>query len=698
MKQGAGRCLAVLVLAFLAVILVAAPPEHRAEAQGPNTPATGEVTVTGTARVGETLTADASSIADADGLSDRNFTLVWMAGATSNPSEATIRIFSNGERYHVDPSDAGLMVMVAAKFFDDAGNAEVVVSAPTAVVAPTAPGPPVNLTASSKPHGNLSVRWLSPFWRIEDWLADRPSLGDGGSDITGYKVQWKLSTGSWTVPADVSEETVPADVSEGTTTEETHTITNLTGGQTYTLRVIATNAIGDSQPSGEITRAINRFPTGIPTLTGTPRVGEVLTIGTSGITDEDGLTNPGFSYAWLVEPEPPNVILSRLYSQPNWLVRPVDVGRTIEAVVFFVDDAGFNETLRSTPTTVVAPSSPDPPRNLRASPGGGGALNLEWEAPTWSLAAWLNGATDIGDGGSPITGYTVQWREAAGGWANPADVSQAVVTGRTSHTIPNLTNGVPYAIRVIATTAVGDSEPSAEVEATPSLAPPTPIILPPIGGGGGGPSGPTPSDEDFEWNVERDIEELDPGHGSPSGLWSDSTTLWVLENGDGADDAIYASTSRPASASRSGSSSSTRPTARPGGRGPTARSSGSPTVAKRSCSRTTSPAETGSPSAISHSPNAMATRAASGPTTRRCGCLMVARTASSATTSPLATCSPSTPSTPPTTTHAASSSTVSPSGSPTMARSGSLPTGSRQEKTARTGLSGTATRSSQARC
>ena len=544
MKQGAGRRLAVLVLAFLAVILVAAPPEHRAEAQGPNTPATGAVTVTGTARVGETLTADASSIADADGLSDRNFILVWMAGATSDPAEATRRIFSNGERYHVDPRDAGLMVMVAARFLDDAGNLEEVVSAPTAVVAPTAPGPPVNLAASSKPHGNLSVSWLAPFWRLEDWLADRPSLGDGGSDITGYTVQWKLSTGSWTVPADVSEETVPADVYEGTTTEETHTITNFTGGQTYTLRVIATNAVGDSQPSGEITRAINRFPTGTPTLTGTPRVGEVLTIGTSGITDGDGLTNPGFSYAWLVEPEPPNVILSRLYSQPNWLVRPVDVGRTIQAVVFFGDDAGFNETLRSTPTTVVAPSSPDPPRNLRASPGGGGALNLEWEAPTWSLGAWLNGATDIGDGGSPITGYTVQWRKAAGDWANPSDVSQAVVTGRTSHTIPDLTNGVPYAIRVIATTAIGNSEPSAEVEATPSLAPPPPIILPPIGGGGGGggggSSGPTPSDKDFEWSITRDIEELDPGHGSPSGLWSDSTTLWILENGAGADDAVYA--------------------------------------------------------------------------------------------------------------------------------------------------------------
>ena len=84
----------------------------------------------------------------------------------------------------------------------------------------------------------------------------------------------------------------------------------------------------------------------------------------------------------------------------------------------------------------------------------------------------------------------------------------------------------------------------AEVEATPSLAPQPPIILPPVagggGGGGGGPSGPTPSDKDFEWTVDRDIEELDPGHGSPSGLWSDSTTLWVLENGAGTDDAIYA--------------------------------------------------------------------------------------------------------------------------------------------------------------
>ena len=69
------------------------------------------------------------------------------------------------------------------------------------------------------------------------------------------------------------------------------------------------------------------------------------------------------------------------------------------------------------------------------------------------------------------------------------------------------------------------------------------IVTPPTiigGGGGGGPSGPSPSDEDFEWNITRDIEELASGHGTPLGMWSDGATLWLAENGDGADDAVYA--------------------------------------------------------------------------------------------------------------------------------------------------------------
>ena len=60
------------------------------------------------------------------------------------------------------------------------------------------------------------------------------------------------------------------------------------------------------------------------------------------------------------------------------------------------------------------------------------------------------------------------------------------------------------------------------------------------GGGGGGGGGPSPSEVDFEWTVKRDIEQLDGGNDWPTGLWSDGETLWIAENGQGADDEVYA--------------------------------------------------------------------------------------------------------------------------------------------------------------
>ena len=83
------------------------------------------------------------------------------------------------------------------------------------------------------------------------------------------------------------------------------------------------------------------------------------------------------------------------------------------------------------------------------------------------------------------------------------------------------------------------SDATIEVTITITTGPVRPVII--IGGGGGGGGGgPTPSEVDFEWTVKHDIDELESGHDKPTGMWSDGTTLWILENGDGADDAIYA--------------------------------------------------------------------------------------------------------------------------------------------------------------
>ena len=104
----------------------------------------------------------------------------------------------------------------------------------------------------------------------------------------------------------------------------------------------------------------------------------------------------------------------------------------------------------------------------------------------------------------------------------------AVVVNVTGTVSPPGANVRPPA-RVQLRITAGDTDPDPQ---------PEPIIT---GGGGGGGGGPTPSDADFEWNVDaRHRSHSTAGHDTPSGLWSDGATIWVLENGDGADDAIYA--------------------------------------------------------------------------------------------------------------------------------------------------------------
>ena len=103
-------------------------------------------------------------------------------------------------------------------------------------------------------------------------------------------------------------------------------------------------------------------------------------------------------------------------------------------------------TIAETATNTIA--VPGTPVNIGVSPGSSSTLDVSWQAPAF-------------DGGSSITGYTVQWKAASGDWTVPSDVSEAATTG-TSHTITGLTNGTTYAVRVFATNSIGDGVPSAE--------------------------------------------------------------------------------------------------------------------------------------------------------------------------------------------------------------------------------------------
>ena len=92
-----------------------------AVAARPNSPATGAPAITGTAQVGETLTADTSDISDSDGMDDVSFSYSWLAddadiaGATSSA-------------YTLADADEGKAIRVQVSFTDDRGNDETLTS------------------------------------------------------------------------------------------------------------------------------------------------------------------------------------------------------------------------------------------------------------------------------------------------------------------------------------------------------------------------------------------------------------------------------------------------------------------------------------------------------------------------------------------------------------------------------------------
>ena len=132
----------------------------------------------------------------------------------------------------------------------------------------------------------------------------------------------------------------------------------------------------------------NNPATGLPTISGTAEAGETLTADTSGIDDQDGLTNPGYSYQWIHNDGGADMAGE---TASTYTVSDDDVGRTIKVRVSFTDDAGNAETLVSAATgevvveagpltgfTVVDASSQ--PQTVLGTLTDGGVLTLDYPA------------------------------------------------------------------------------------------------------------------------------------------------------------------------------------------------------------------------------------------------------------------------------------------------------------------------------
>jgi fibronectin type 3 domain-containing protein len=145
-------------------------------------------------------------------------------------------------------------------------------------------------------------------------------------------------------------------------------------------------------------------------------------------------------------------------------------GTTYYYTVAAVNSAGTSPQSNEASATPVAvqATAPSAPQSL-AAVAGNGSVSLSWSAPA-------------SDGGSAITGYNVYRGTTAGG-----ESTTPLATNVTSRTFTDATavNGTMYFYTVAAVNAVGASQPSNEVSATPqATVPSAPSGLVASGGAG----------------------------------------------------------------------------------------------------------------------------------------------------------------------------------------------------------------------
>ena len=311
-----------------------------------NSPATGGPGISGTAGVGETLTATTSAILDEDGMTGAVFAYQWVRHDLATETDTEVE-GASGRTYAVTAEDGGKALKVRVTFTDDAGNEESLTS--YAVIASPSLVVPESMTATF--HDGSDSHDGSAAFTFELRFSEEPASGFSYSTVrdhaftvtdgsvsnvrrleAGKNVQWEI-----TVTPD-SDADVSIAVNATTDCSAESAICNADGGKLSGGLLLVVPGPQE-----------NSAATGAPTIGGTAQVGETLTANTTGISDADGMANASFTYQWLADDTENSGATTSSYT----LVAG-DVGKAIKVTVSFTDDDGNAETLTSAATSAVA--------------------------------------------------------------------------------------------------------------------------------------------------------------------------------------------------------------------------------------------------------------------------------------------------------------------------------------------------------
>ena len=158
--------------------------------------------------------------------------------------------------------------------------------------------------------------------------------------------------------------TVEVNVAAGATSSEVVTVVPDEGHSEVTVTpqspAFLSGVFGGIQPGvgtsyviTPVTSEQQRTATGLPTISGTPQVGQELTADVSGIADAFGLTNASYSYQWIRNDGNTDADIEDATGS-SYLLTSSEQGQTVQVKVTFTDNADNQETLTSIPTAEVA--------------------------------------------------------------------------------------------------------------------------------------------------------------------------------------------------------------------------------------------------------------------------------------------------------------------------------------------------------
>ena len=312
---------------------------------------TGRPAITGARQVGQTLTASTAGMADADGL-PATLSYRWMRVDTDGVSNPIGIVEANASTYTLATSELGKRVLVRVTYTDDDGTTETLESAPSGVVQASG-------TTNTAPEGadrTLTIKEdTARALTVPDFGFTDADAGDAlaGVTVVTLPVRGALTLGGAAVAANqaVSAHDLQASASRLVFTPEPNA--HGAGHASFTFKV--SDGTDESASANTVTfdvTSVNDAATGKPTVSGSPRVGQVLRADSAGMADTEGMTmaragatGHAFTWQWVrVDADGtsnPTDIANATSS--SYELTAADAGKRIRARVRFTDDAGTAE-------------------------------------------------------------------------------------------------------------------------------------------------------------------------------------------------------------------------------------------------------------------------------------------------------------------------------------------------------------------